>query len=112
VSQPLQCILPENDRQVCGHYVFGCPSGSGGGGVDSQPASRILLRLVLIDAGDFEVWGPLNGPKTRSECRYSTCVLLSSMITPVPGGELLSWFLDRPRVVPPVEAVADSVLVA
>jgi hypothetical protein len=22
------------------------------------------------------------------------------------------WFLDRPRVVPPVEAVADSVLVA
>jgi hypothetical protein len=24
----------------------------------------------------------------------------------------LLWFLDRPRVVPPVEAVADSVLVA
>jgi hypothetical protein len=22
------------------------------------------------------------------------------------------WFLDRPRVVPPVEAIADSVLVA
>jgi hypothetical protein len=85
VSQPLQCILPENDRQVCGHHVFGCPSGSGGGGVDSQPASRILLRLVLIDVGDFEVWGPLNGPKTRSECRYSTCVLLSSMMTPVLG---------------------------
>jgi hypothetical protein len=81
----LQCILPENDRQVCGHHVFDCPSGSGGGGVDSQPASRILLRLVLIDIGDFEVWGPLNGPKARSECRYSTCVLLSSMMMPVLG---------------------------
>jgi hypothetical protein len=80
VSQPLQCILPKNDRQVCGHHVFGCPSSSSGGGVDGQPASRILLRLVLVDVGDFEVRGPLNGPKARSECRYSTCVLLSSMM--------------------------------
>jgi hypothetical protein len=29
-----------------------------------------------------------------------------------PRGEWLSWCLDRPRVVPPVEAIADSVLVA
>jgi hypothetical protein len=85
VSQPLQCILPENDRQVRGYHVFGCPSSSSGGGVDGQPASQILLRLVLVDVGDFEVWGPLNGPKARSECRYSTCVILSSMMMPVPG---------------------------
>jgi hypothetical protein len=85
VSQPLQCILPEDDGQVGGHRIFGCPSGSGGGGVDGQPASRILLRLVLVNVGDFEVRGPLNGPEAWSECRYSTCVLLSSMMMSVPG---------------------------
>jgi hypothetical protein len=62
VSQPLQCILPKDDGQVCGHHIFGCPSSSGGGGVDGQPASRILLKLVLVNIGDFEVRGPLNGP--------------------------------------------------
>jgi hypothetical protein len=53
----LQCILLENDRQVRGHHVFGCPRSSSGGGVDGQPVFRILLRLVLVDVGDFEVWG-------------------------------------------------------
>jgi hypothetical protein len=67
VSKPLQCILPEDDRQVCGHHIFGCPSSSGGGGVDGQPASRILLRLVFVDVGDFEVRGPLNGLEAWSE---------------------------------------------
>jgi hypothetical protein len=85
VSQPLQCILPEDDRQVCGHDVFDCPSGSGGGGVDGQPASQILLRLVHVDVGDFEVRGPLNGPEAWSECRYSTRVLLSSMMMSILG---------------------------
>jgi hypothetical protein len=28
------------------------------------------------------------------------------------GGELSMYYLDRPRVVPPVEAVVDSILVA
>jgi hypothetical protein len=83
VSQPLQCILPKDNRQVCGHHIFGCPSGSGGGGVDGQPASRNLLRLVLVDVGDFEVRGPLNGPEAWSERRYSTRVLLSSMMMSV-----------------------------
>jgi hypothetical protein len=75
--------LPEDDRQVCGHDVFGCPSGAGGGGVDGQLASWILLRLVLVDVGDFEVRGPLNGLEAWSECRYSTRVLLSSMMMSV-----------------------------
>jgi hypothetical protein len=54
----------------------------------------------------------LNGPETWSEHRHSTCVLLSMMVMSVPGGELLTWCLDRPRVIPPVEAIADSTLVA
>jgi hypothetical protein len=80
--------------------------------MDSQPASRVLLRLVLIDVGDFEVWGPLNGPETRSERRYSTRVLQLMIVVSIRGGELPMCCLDRPRVVPPVEAVADSTLVA
>jgi hypothetical protein len=51
----------------CDSQALKCPSGSGSGGVDSQPASRVLLRLVLVDVGDFEVRGPLNGPETGSE---------------------------------------------
>jgi hypothetical protein len=85
VSQPLQCILPKDDRQVCGHHIFGCPNGSGDGGVDGQPASWILLRLVLVNVGDFEVRGPLNGPEAWSERRYSTRVLLSSMMVFISG---------------------------
>jgi hypothetical protein len=85
VSKPLQCILPEDDRQVCGHHIFGCPSSSGGDGVDGQPASRILLRLVFVDVGDFEVRGPLDGPKAWSERRFSTRILLSSMMMSITG---------------------------
>jgi hypothetical protein len=85
VSKPLQCILLEDDGQVCGHHIFGCPSGSGGGGVDGQPASQILLRLVLVDVGEFEVRGPLNGPEAWSERRYLTRVLMSLMMMSIPG---------------------------
>jgi hypothetical protein len=81
----LQRILPEDDGQVCGHHIFSCPSGSGGGGVDNQPSSWILLRLVLVDVGDFEVRVSLNGPETWGERRYSTRVLLSMMVMSVPG---------------------------
>jgi hypothetical protein len=60
------------------------PQQLGGGGVDGQPASQILLRLVLGDVEDFEVRGPLNAPEAWSERRYSTCVLLSSMVMFIP----------------------------
>jgi hypothetical protein len=81
----LQRILPEDDGQVCSHHIFSFPSGSGGGGIDGQPASRVLLRLVLVDVGDFEVRGPLNDPETWSEHQYSTCVLLLMMMMSVLG---------------------------
>jgi hypothetical protein len=81
----LQCILPKGDGKVRGHYIFSCASGLGSGRIDGQPASRILVGLVFVDVGDFEVWGPLDGPKTRSKRRYSTRVLLSTIVVPVPG---------------------------
>jgi hypothetical protein len=85
MSQPLQRVLPEDDGQVCGHHVLGCPGGSGSGSVDGQPASRILLRLIFVNVGYPEIRGPLNGSKTWSKCRHSTCVLLSSRIMSVSG---------------------------
>jgi CheY-like chemotaxis protein len=89
----LQRILLEDDGQVCGHHIFSCPSGSGSGGVDSQPASQVLLRLVLVDVGDFEVRGALNGPETWSERRYPTCVLLSTMMMSVQGRRVVDVVL-------------------
>jgi hypothetical protein len=109
VSQPLQRVLPKDDRKVRGHHILGCPSGSGGGGVDGQPASRILLRFIFVDIGDLEVRGPLNGPEAWSKRRYSTTVFLSSVMMSFPGRGVV---VVVPRVVPPVEPVADSVLVA
>jgi hypothetical protein len=85
MSQPLQRVLPEDNGQVCGHYIFGRPSSSSGGGVDGQPASWILLRFIFVDIGYLEVRGPLNGPKAWSKCRHSTCVFLSSGMMSVPG---------------------------
>jgi hypothetical protein len=46
---------------------------------------RVLLRLVLVEVGDFEVRGPLDGPETRSEHGDSTCVFLSSFMVSVLG---------------------------
>jgi hypothetical protein len=85
MSQPLQRVLPNDNRQVRGHHISGCSSGSGGSGVDGQPASRILLGFIFVNVGDLEVRGPLNVPKAWSKRRYSTCVLLSSMMMSVPG---------------------------
>jgi hypothetical protein len=63
----LQRVLSKDDRQVCGHHIFGHPSGSGDSGVDDQPASRILLGLIFVNVGDLEVRGPLNGPEAWSK---------------------------------------------
>jgi hypothetical protein len=57
VSQPLQCILPKNDGQVCSHHIYGRSSGPGGGRIDGQPASWVLLGFIFVDVGDLEVWG-------------------------------------------------------
>jgi hypothetical protein len=95
VSQPLQRIFPKDDGQICSHHIFSCPSGPGSGGIDSQPGFRVLLRLVLVDVGDLEVSGPLNGPETRSERRYSTHVLLSTIVVSIPGRGVVD-VLPRP----------------
>jgi hypothetical protein len=108
----LQCILPEDDGQVCSHHIFSCPSGLGSGCIDGQPASQVLLRLIFVDVGDLEVWGPLNGPETQSKHRYPTRVFLSTTVVLVPGRGVAD-VLSRPsQVVPLVEVVADSTLVA
>jgi hypothetical protein len=83
----LQRILPKDDGQICSHHNFSCPNSLGSGGVDSQPASRVLLGLVLVDVGDLEVRGPLNGPETWSKRRYSTRILLSTIVVSVLGRE-------------------------
>jgi hypothetical protein len=85
MSQPLHCVLPEDNGQVCGHYVLGRPCSSSSGGVDGQPASWILLRFIFVDIGYLEVRGPLNGPKAWSKCRHSTHVFLLSGMMSVPG---------------------------
>jgi hypothetical protein len=41
--------------------------------------------LVLVDVGDLEVWGPLDGPETRSKRGYSTCVFLSMFMVSISG---------------------------
>jgi hypothetical protein len=77
--------MPEDDGQVCSHHVFSCPSGPSSGCIDDQPASWVLLRLVFVDVGDLEVWGPLDGPETWIKCRHSTRVLLSTVVVSVLG---------------------------
>jgi hypothetical protein len=84
----IQCILPEDNGQVRSHYVFSRSSGPSSGCIDDQPASRVLLRLVFVDVGDLEVWGPLDGPETWSKRRYSTRVLLLMVVVLVPGREV------------------------
>jgi hypothetical protein len=40
---------------------------------------------MLVDVGDLEVRGPLDGPETRSKRGYSTCVFLLMFMVSVLG---------------------------
>jgi hypothetical protein len=71
-----------------------------------------LLRLILVNVADLEVGRPLDGPETRSECRNSASVLLPVFMSSILGRGVGSGRLDRPRIGPLVEAVADSTQVA
>jgi hypothetical protein len=62
VPEPLQCVLPQNDGQVHHHDVLRCPSSPGGGCIDGQPASRVLLKLIFVDVGDLEIRGAIGSP--------------------------------------------------
>ena len=82
MSEPLQRILPQDNGQIRRHHVLRRP---GGGRVDGQPTTRVLLGLVLVDVGDLEVGGPLDGPKTRSKRADSALVFLPAFVRSVPG---------------------------
>jgi hypothetical protein len=68
--------------QVRRHDVLHCPSSPSDSRIDGQPASRVLLRLVLVDVGDLEVGRPLNGPETGSKRGNSARILLPVMEPP------------------------------
>jgi hypothetical protein len=61
LSTPLQRVLPQDNGQVHRHDVFRCPSSSGDDHVDGLPAPWVLLGLVCVDVGDFEVRRLLDG---------------------------------------------------
>jgi hypothetical protein len=85
MSEPLQRVLPLDDGQICHNYVFCCPCGPGGGRVDGQPATWVLLGLVLINIRDLEVGGPLDGPEMWSKCRDFARVLLLAFMRLILG---------------------------
>jgi RNAse (barnase) inhibitor barstar len=49
LSEPLHRVLPKNDGQVRCHDILHCPGGPSGGYTDGQPATWVLLGLVLIN---------------------------------------------------------------
>jgi hypothetical protein len=71
-------------RQWPGQWLYRQPTASG-----------VLLRLIFVDVGDLEVWGPMDGPETRSKRKYSTRVLLSTIVVPV-SGRGVADVLSRP----------------
>jgi hypothetical protein len=77
------------------HHIFSCPNDPGSSGIDGQPASWVLLRLVLVNVGDLEVRGPLNGPDTWSKRQYSTRVFQSTVVVSVLGRGVVD-VLPRP----------------
>ena len=100
----MQCILPEDDGQVCSHHIFSCPSGPGSGCIDGQLASRVLLRLVFVDVGDLEVGRPLDGPETLSERGNSARILLQMFMSSVLGRGVGS-VTEPPKVLAPPTVV-------
>jgi hypothetical protein len=85
MSEPLQLVLPQDNGQVHRHHVLHCPGGPCSSRVDSQPATRVLLSLVLVDVGDLEVGRPLDGPELWSKRENSACVLLLVLMSSVLG---------------------------
>jgi hypothetical protein len=71
----------QSDGQVCCHDVLRCPRSLGDGCVDGQPTPWVLLGLIFVDVGDFEIGRPLDGPEARGEHGDPTRILLS-MIMP------------------------------
>jgi hypothetical protein len=85
MPEPLQCVVPQNDGNVSCHDVFCCPSSLGSGCIDGQPTPWVLLGLILVDVGDFEIGRPLDGPKARGERGDPACILLSMIMSSILG---------------------------
>ena len=82
--EPLQHVLPQDNGQVRCHHVLCCSGGPNDSRVEGQPAARVLLGLVLVDVGDLEVGGPLDGPKTWSKREDPARVFLLVFVRSVP----------------------------
>ena len=91
VSEPLQCVLPYNNGQVCYHDILHCPSSPDGRCIDGQPASWILLRLIFVDVGDLETQRTLDGPEARSKHGDPARILLSMIMSSIPGRGVSIW---------------------
>jgi hypothetical protein len=112
MPKPLQCILPQNDGQVRYHDVLCCPSSLGSSCVDGQPTPWVLLGLIFVDVGDFEIGRPLDGLEARGE-RGDLARIHLSMIMPLIPGRRVSIRSPRPSWAGLlVEAAADSIWVA
>jgi hypothetical protein len=111
--KPLQCILPQDNGRVRHHDVFYCPSNPRSGHVDGLPSPRVLLGLVFVDVGDFEVRRPLDGPELGGERGDPACLffLLLMVVSLVPGSgaSLMSPQPSPDRLL--VEAATNSILV-
>jgi hypothetical protein len=106
----LHRVLPQDNGQVHRHDILYSPNSSGGGRIDGQPASRVLLRLIFVDVGDLEVRRPLDGLEARSKREDSASIFLP-MFAPSVLGRGVN-IRSSPRNGLLVEAATDSIRVA
>jgi hypothetical protein len=76
-------VRPVPER--CASTLSCFPSSPGGGCVDIQRTPWVLLGLIFVDVGDFEIGRPLDGPEVRGERRDPTCILLSMIMSSILG---------------------------
>jgi hypothetical protein len=75
------CSVPERWAST----LSCCPSSLGGDCVDIQQTPWVLLGLIFVDVGDFEIGRPLDGPEARGERGDPTRILLSMIMSSILG---------------------------
>jgi hypothetical protein len=53
--------------------------------IDGQPTPWVLLGLIFVDVGDFEIGRPLDGPEARGERGDPARILLSMIMSSISG---------------------------